>query len=156
MALGATEGEREAAMQVFEAMTPEVVSVLPDTTIVDAALVMKNLDIGPLPVVDAGRLVGVITDRDITVRATAEGLDPLTTHVSDVMTREVVACREDDDVRHAAQLMQDVQLRRLLVVDDSGNLTGIVSIGDLALQTGDDKLSGHTLEKVSEPASWTR
>jgi CBS domain-containing protein len=143
-------------MQVFEAMTPEVVSVLPDTTIVDAALVMKNLDIGPLPVVDAGRLVGVITDRDITVRATAEGLDPLTTHVSDVMTREVVACREDDDVRHAAQLMQDVQLRRLLVVDDSGNLTGIVSIGDLALQTGDDKLSGHTLEKVSEPASWTR
>jgi CBS domain-containing protein len=90
------------------------------------------------------------------VRATAEGLDPLTTHVSDVMTREVVACREDDDVRHAAQLMQDVQLRRLLVVDDSGNLTGIVSIGDLALQTGDDKLSGHTLEKVSEPASWTR
>lgn len=143
-------------MQVFEAMTPEVVSVLPDTTIVDAALVMKNLDIGPLPVVDAGRLVGVVTDRDITVRATAEGLDPLTTHVSDVMTREVVACREDDDVRHAAQLMQDVQLRRLLVVDDSGNLTGIVSIGDLALQTGDDKLSGHTLEKVSEPASWTR
>jgi CBS domain-containing protein len=143
-------------MQVFEAMTPEVVSVLPDTTIVDAALVMKNLDIGPLPVVDAGRLVGVITDRDITVRATAEGLDPLTTQVSDVMTREVVACREDDDVRHAAQLMQDVQLRRLLVVDDSGHLTGIVSIGDLALQTGDDKLSGHTLEKVSEPASWTR
>jgi len=143
-------------MQVFEAMTPEVVSVLPDTTIVDAALVMKNLDIGPLPVVDSGRLIGVVTDRDITVRATAEGLDPLTTHVSDVMTREVVACREDDDVRQAARLMQDAQLRRLLVVDDAGRLTGIVSIGDLALQTGDDKLSGHTLEKVSEPASWTK
>jgi CBS domain-containing protein len=143
-------------MQVFEAMTPEVVSVLPDTTIVDAALVMKNLDIGPLPVVDGGRLVGVVTDRDITVRATAEGLDPFTTHVSDVMTREVVACREDDDVRSAARLMQDVQLRRLLVVDEAGNLTGIVSIGDLALQTGDDKLSGQTLEKVSEPASWTK
>jgi CBS domain-containing protein len=138
-------------MQVFEAMTPEVVSVQSDTRIVDAALVMKNLDVGPLPVVDSGRLVGVVTDRDITVRATAEGLDPHTTEVSEVMTREVVACHESDDVRRAARLMQDAQLRRLLVVDDAGNLAGIVSIGDLAVRTGDDRLSGETLEKVSEP-----
>jgi CBS domain-containing protein len=138
------------AMQVFEAMTSDVVSVLPQTRIVDAALVMKNLDVGPLPVVEGGRLVGILTDRDIAVRTTAEGLDPHTTEVGDVMTREVVACHENDDVRSAARLMQDGQLRRLLVVDDAGNLAGIVSLGDLALHAGDDKLSGQTLMKVSE------
>jgi CBS domain-containing protein len=143
-------------MQVVEAMTSAVVSVLPDTTLVDAALVMKNLDVGPLPVVEGGRLVGMITDRDITVRATAEGLDPNLTRVGEVMTREVVACRANDDVRSAARLMQELQLRRLLVVDEEGKLVGIVSIGDLALQTGDDKLSGATLEKVSEPAAWSK
>jgi CBS domain-containing protein len=139
-------------MQVFEAMTPDVVSVLPDTKLVDAALAMRNLDVGPLPVVDGGRLVGVITDRDITVRATAEGRDPRLTTVEDVMTPEVVACREEDDVRVAARMMQDAQLRRLLVVDERGMLVGIVSLGDLAVQTRDDSLSGETLEKVSEPS----
>ena len=143
-------------MQVFEAMTPNVVSVLPDTTLVDAALAMKNLDVGPLPVVEEGCLVGVITDRDITVRATAEGWDPRTARVREAMSREVVTCREGDDVRNAARLMQDTQLRRLLVVDGEGNLTGIVSLGDLVLQTGDDRLAGETLEKVSEPTAWVR
>jgi CBS domain-containing protein len=142
-------------MQVFEAMTPNVVSAMPETTLMDAALIMKNLDVGPLPVVDEGRLVGVITDRDITVRATAEGRDPNTTRVGEVMSPEVVTCAEGDDVRAAARLMQDAQLRRLLVVDGAGNLTGIVSLGDLVLQTGDDRLAGETLEKVSEPAAWT-
>ena len=143
-------------MQVFEAMTPNVVSVLPDTTLVDAALAMKNLDVGPLPVVEQGCLVGVITDRDITVRATAEGWDPRTARVREAMSREVVTCREGDDVRNAARLMQDTQLRRLLVVDGEGNLTGIVSLGDLVLQTGDDRLAGETLERVSEPAAWVK
>ena len=128
-------------MQVFEAMTPVVVSVVPEMTIVDAALAMKDLPVGPLPVVDCGRLVGVITDRDITVRATAAGRDPYTTEVRQVMTREVVACHENDDDRKAARLMQEAQLRRLLVIDDSGNLAGMVSIGDLALRTRDDKRS---------------
>jgi CBS domain-containing protein len=113
---------------------------------------MRNLDVGPLPVVDRGKLVGVVTDRDITIRATAEGRDPRLTPVEEVMTRDVVACREDDDVRVAAKLMQDAQLRRLLVVDGLGRLVGIVSLGDLVLQTGDEKLAGETLEKVSEPA----
>jgi CBS domain-containing protein len=138
-------------MQVYEAMTPEVVSALPDTTLMDAAQTMRNMDIGLLPVVDEGRPVGMMTDRDITVRATAEGLDPRLTPVRDVMTPEVTACHADDDVREAARLMQTAQLRRLLVVDQAGYLVGVVSIGDLALQTGDDKLTGQTLEKVSEP-----
>ncbi len=139
-------------MQVFEAMTPDVVRVAPDVTLMEAARAMKDLDIGPLPVCEGERLLGMVTDRDITVRATAEGRDPRETPVSDIMTMDVVCCHEADDIRAAAKLMQDAQLRRLLVVNDDGKLVGIVSLGDLILQTGDEKLAGRTLEKVSEPA----
>jgi len=137
-------------MQVFEVMTPDVVSVGPEATLMEAAQAMKDLDVGPLPICDGDRLLGMITDRDITVRATAKGLDPRNTEVRHVMTPEVVYCREGDDVREAARQMQDSQLRRLLVVSPEGRLVGIVSLGDLALQ-GQDKLTGQTLEKVSEP-----
>jgi CBS domain-containing protein len=139
-------------MQVFEAMTPDVVRVTPGVTLMEAARTMKNLDIGPLPVCEGDRLLGMVTDRDITVRATAEGRDPQQTLVSEVMTTDVVCCHEADDIRAAARLMQLTQLRRLLVVDDEGRLVGIVSLGDLVLQTGDEKLAGQTLEKVSEPS----
>ena len=140
-------------MQVFQAMTPDVVCVTPEATLMEAARTMKSLDIGPLPVCKGDRLLGMVTDRDITVRATAAGRDPRKTPVSDVMSTEVVCCHEADDIRVAARLMQDAQLRRLLVVDDDGRLVGIVSLGDLALQSGDEKLTGETLEKVSEPAA---
>jgi CBS domain-containing protein len=138
-------------MHVSEAMTPQVVTVPPELTVFEAARMMKDLDIGPLPVCDGDRLLGVLTDRDITIRATAEGRDPRTTEVREVMTPEVICCMEDDDVVRAARLMQEAQLRRLLVVDELGRLVGIVSLGDLALQTGDDRLTGETLEKVSSP-----
>jgi predicted transcriptional regulator len=97
--------------------------------------------------------VGIVTDRDITVRATAEGYDPRVTRVAEVMSPGVVTCAEGDDVRAAARLMQDAQLRRLVVVDGMGDLIGIVSLGDLVRQTHDDRLAGETLEKVSEPSS---
>ena len=139
-------------MQVFEAMTPDVVRVTPEVTLMEAARTMKDLDIGPLPVCEGDRLLGMVTDRDITVRATAEGRDPRLTPVGDIMTTAVVCCHEADDIQSAARLMQLTQLRRLLVVNDDGRLVGIVSLGDLVLQTGDEKLAGHTLEKVSEPA----
>jgi CBS domain-containing protein len=132
-------------------MTTDVVSVPPDTTLMEAARLMKGLDVGPLPVRDDGRLIGVVTDRDITVRATAEGRDPLTTEVREVMTPNVVYCRQDEDVQEVAKLMQDAQLRRLLVVDGEMRLVGIVSLGDLVLHSGDDTLAGKTLGKVSEP-----
>ena len=138
-------------MKVFEAMTPDVVTVSPDATLTEAARLMRESDIGPLPVCEDKRIVGMLTDRDITVRAIAEGRDPNATRVSEVMTPEVISCMEADDVERAAQLMQGAQLRRLLVVDAEGRLAGIVSLGDLALQTGDDALSGQTLERVSEP-----
>ena len=138
-------------MQVSEAMTPRVVSVTSDTTLMEAARAMKDLDVGPLPICDGAQLVGMITDRDITVRATAKGLDPRTTEVKQVMTPAVAFCHEEDDVRKVARQMQDAQLRRLLVVNAEGRLVGIVSLGDLAVQTKDDELAGQTLEKVSEP-----
>jgi CBS domain-containing protein len=140
-------------MQVYEAMTPDVVSVGPEATLMEAAQAMRNLDVGPLPVCEGSRLVGMITDRDITIRATAQGQDPRTTQVREVMTPEVVCCLETDEVGQVAQVMQEAQLRRLLVVSAEGRLVGIVSLGDLALQAGDDKLAGETLERVSEPTT---
>lgn len=138
-------------MQVYEAMTPDVVSVGPEATLMEAAQAMRNLDVGPLPVCEGARLVGMITDRDITIRATAQGQDPRTTKVREIMTPEVVCCLETDEVSRVAQVMQEAQLRRLLVVSGEGRLVGIVSLGDLAVQAGDDKLTGETLERVSEP-----
>ena len=138
-------------MKVSEAMTPAVVTVSRDTPLTDAARLMRDSDVGPLPVSDEGRLVGVLTDRDITIRAVASGKDPRSTRVDEVMTPEVVCCLDTDDVERAAEMMQSAQLRRLLVVSDSGRLAGIVSLGDIAVRAGNDALSGETLQHVSEP-----
>jgi CBS domain-containing protein len=112
---------------------------------------MKALDVGSLPVCEGDRLVGMITDRDITVRATAESLPPGLGQVRDVMTPDIVYCFEDQDVREAAKLMQENQIRRLAVLSRDKRLVGIVSLGDLAVETGDEKLAGKTLEDVSLP-----
>jgi CBS domain-containing protein len=132
-------------------MTPAVVTVSRDTPLADAARMMRDSDVGPLPVADAGRLVGVLTDRDITIRAVADGKDPFSTRVDEVMTPKVVCCLDTDEVERAAEMMQSAQLRRLLVVDEAGRLAGIVSLGDIAVRTGNDSLSGETLQHVSEP-----
>jgi CBS domain-containing protein len=114
---------------------------------------MRDLDVGPLPVCgDDDRLVGVITDRDITVRATAEGEHPWTTHVREIMTPEVIYCFEDQDVAEAACIMKEKQVRRLIVLNRDKRMVGIVSLGDLAVDTGDEVIAGNTLEGVSMPA----
>jgi CBS domain-containing protein len=118
-------------VEVREVMTADVVSIPPELTLQDAASIMKTLDVAALPVSDGERLIGLITDRDITLRAIAEGRDPRTTDVGDVMTSEVVCCHEDDEVQRAAGLMQREQLRRLPVIDEGGRLVGIVSLGDV-------------------------
>src|SRR3954471_24846431 len=133
-------------------MTRDVQCVAPDTTLQEAAEKMKALDVGPLPVCDNDRLAGVLTDRDITVRAVAEGLDPKTARVREAMTPEVISCFEDQDVADAARLMKDKQVRRVLVLNRDRRLVGIVSLGDLAVETGDERLAGEALERVSEPA----
>jgi CBS domain-containing protein len=139
-------------MRVRDIMTPDVECVCPDDTLQEAAIKMQDLDIGPLPVCDRDHIAGMLTDRDITVRAIAKGLDPRSTQVRDVMTRDVIHCYEDEDAEAAARLMQERQVRRVLVIDHDERLVGIVSLGDLAAETGDPRRIGEVLQDVSEPA----
>ena len=138
-------------MQVKDVMTRGVECVSPDATLQDAARKMKDLDVGPLPVCDNDRLAGMLTDRDIVVRAVAEGRDPRSAKVREAMTEGIDYCFEDDDVGQAAGLMRQRQVRRLVVLNRDKRLVGIVSLGDLAVETGDEQLAGNTLEAVSEP-----
>lgn len=137
-------------------MTPHVEVIQPDVTVQEAAEKMSQLDVGLLPVCDGNQLIGMLTDRDITVRATAKGYNPTMTPVREVMTTEVVYCFEDQDVEIPAQMMERRQIRRVPVVNRAKQLVGIVSLGDVALETGNRDLSGETLEGVSEAAKPTR
>ncbi len=142
-------------MQLKDMMTRTVVVTRPDSMLKEAAAKMRMLDVGPLPVCDGSRVVGILTDRDITIRATAEGRDPKTTPVAEVMTKDVYFCYEDQDVKEAAKVMSDLQVRRLIVLDRDSNLAGIVSLGDIVTDTGDEKMAGRVLHKVSQPDSTT-
>jgi len=144
-------------MKVKELMTRGVECTRPGASLQEAAAKMKALDVGALPVCgDDDRLVGMITDRDITVRSSAKGESPAEVRVADVMTPEVLYCFEDATVEDAALLMEQKQVRRLVVLDRDKRLVGIVSLGDLAVETRDDHLAGSTLEGVSEPSSARR
>lgn len=138
-------------MKVSEAMTAQVVTATPQTTIAEVARTMSRIDSGVVPVMDDGKVVGVITDRDIVVRVIAKG-GSIDGPVSEVMSQGAESCREDDSVADAAAKMGTLQIRRLVVLDDAGGLTGILSLGDIALDYG-DKVVGQTLEEISEPAA---
>lgn len=139
-------------MLVKDIMTRDVEVIGPHDTLQQAAQRMKVFDIGVLPVCDGDRLEGMLTDRDITVVATADGMDPTHTSVEDVMTPDVVYCYEDQPIEEAASMMEEKRVRRLAVLNRKKRLTGIVSIGDLAEKSQDETLSGQVLEKVSQPA----
>jgi CBS domain-containing protein len=139
-------------MQIREIMTREPVVIGPDMVLKEAAERMRDLDSGVLPVGQQDRVVGMLTDRDITIRATAAGKDPNQTRVEAVMTPDVVYCYEDEDARDAARKMEEHQLRRLIVLNRDERLVGILSLGDLAVHTADDRLAGEVAEAVSEPA----
>jgi CBS domain-containing protein len=138
-------------MRVDEVMTKGAECIAPDASLREAAGRMKDLDCGALPVCDADRLIGVLTDRDITVRSVAAGHDPKADKVRDVMTPGLVYCFDDQDAEEAAQIMREKQIRRIPVLNREKRLVGIVSLGDLALQTGDRQMAGRALEGVSEP-----
>jgi len=138
-------------MLLKEIMTHNVEVASPGDTLEQAAKKMEELDVGTMPVCEGNRVVGMLTDRDITVRATAAGCDPKTTLVSDAMSQDIISCYEDQDVREAARLMQDKQIRRLLVMSRANALVGIVSLGDLATEAEDQGQPGEVLKKVSEP-----
>jgi CBS domain-containing protein len=140
-------------MQVKDIMTADVEAVRPDSPLMDAGKRMRDLDVGLMPVFDGTQLVGMLTDRDITIRAVAQGRDPRTTPVSEAMTADLIFCYDDQDVSEAAQMMQQKQIRRLLVLDRTMHLVGIVSLGDLAVKSGEQKMGGAVLEDVSQPTS---
>ena len=138
-------------MKVSDVMTRGVEVVHPQSGLPEAAMTMRRLDVGALPVVKEGRLEGMVTDRDIAVRAVAEGRDLATTLVGDVMSPGVVSVQEDDDVETAAQLMADRQVRRMPVIGRDRKLAGILSLADLAVERRAQKAAGTALEGVSEP-----
>ena len=140
-------------MRVAEIMTQDPEVVTSDFVLKDAALKMRELDVGMLPIGKDDRLVGMLTDRDITIRATAEGRDPTKTQVHEVMTEEVVYCFEDQEVSEAAKLMQEKQIRRLPILNREKRLIGIVSLGDVAVHSGEKSVVAETIKEVSEPAA---
>ena len=135
-------------MQVSQIMTSNPDTARPQDTLQAVAAKMDSGDYGSVPVIDGGRLVGVVTDRDIAVRAVARGLGP-DTEVGEVMTPDPVCVRLDSDVEDAAEIMQEEQIRRLFVTDDDDRLVGVIALADVALEDDDD-LSGRTLEEISE------
>jgi len=135
-------------MQVSQIMTPDPDTARPQDTLRAVAAKMDRGDFGSVPVVEDGRLIGVVTDRDIAVRAVGQGLGP-DTEVSEVMTADPVCVAPDSEVEDAAEIMQDEQLRRLFVTDDDDRLVGVIALADVAL-ADDQQLSGKTLEEISE------
>jgi CBS domain-containing protein len=137
----------ENVMQLREIMTKPVEIVMPTATVLDAAMKMRTQDVGSLPVCDDQKIVGIITDRDIAIRAVADGLDPTKTKVQEVMTSQVYACPADTDVEDACQLMEEKQVRRLVVTDKDQSPIGIVSVADIALRVQEEK-AGEVVKEV--------
>jgi CBS domain-containing protein len=138
-------------MKVEALMTRDPATVRPESTCVEAAVLMKSEDCGSLPVVQDGKLVGIVTDRDIVVRAVAAKKDPAQVAVSEIMTRGPVTITAETTAADATKLMSEKQVRRLPVVD-GGRLVGILAIGQLARHES-ASAAGETLKEVSQPAA---
>jgi CBS domain-containing protein len=123
-------------MRIGEVMTRHVEVIDLDARLREAAEKMKTLDVGLIPICDGDKLRGTITDRDVTVRGVAEGYDPAETKVADIMSTDLAYCFEDDEIEAALSLMEKRQIRRLPLLSREKRLVGIVSLGDLAVHTG--------------------
>ncbi len=139
-------------MRIADAMTRDVKVAHPSQTILDAARMMADADIGSLPVADKDHLIGLVTDRDIVIRAVAAGKPP-ETRLMEILSPEVKYCFEDDDVEDVARNMGDLQIRRLPVVNQDKRLVGIISLGDIAVSADAPETAGKALTEISEPAA---
>jgi CBS domain-containing protein len=133
---------------VQEAMTSNPTAITPDTTVQEAARLMKTEDVGALPIVEDGRLTGVITDRDLAIRGIAEGRGAETT-VRDLASKDIVTIDPQQSLEEAARVMAEHQVRRLPVVEEDGRLVGMLAQADVA-QAGHDTLTGEVVEKISQ------
>ncbi|CAN7405746.1 CBS domain-containing protein [Polaromonas sp. LjRoot131] len=136
---------------VNDVMTRNVRTLAPGATVADAAKAMRELNVGVIPVCEGDKLLGVVTDRDIVLRAVAEGLDG-GTPLSTVMSSDVRTARETDDLDTVLADMASRQIRRLPVLDASQRLAGIISIGDIAVKGQDEEDVGQSLADISSPA----
>ena len=150
-----TEAESSAIsrMRCSEIMTKNVRTATRETSLREAAAIMRDSDVGAVPVVHGGVLVGIVTDRDIVVRIVAEGKDA-TTPIDEAMTTELFTVTPDDFVFEAIRLMGDKQVRRVPVIDNNGALAGIIAMADVALEMEDEREIAETLEEISSGASF--
>lgn len=145
-----------ARRRCSEIMTRNVKTATREMSLRDVAGLMRDGDMGSIPVVEGGKLVGIITDRDIVVRAVAEGRDA-SAPVGEVMTTEVFSVRENDFAFEAIRLMGDRQVRRVPIVNDAGELVGIIAMADIALESEDEREIAETLEEISSgSAFWNK
>ena len=135
-------------MQVQDCMTKDVDVISPETTLFEAACMMRDNDYGALLVGENDRLKGMVTDRDITVCGVARGLDPQSTQVADVMSNEVIYCFEDDSIEDVAAKMSSRQIRRLPILNRNMRLTGVISLGDIS--QAQTQNAGGALAEISE------
>jgi|ERR1051326_2923684 CBS domain-containing protein len=135
-------------MKIHELMTRGIETISPGATLEYAGKKMQEHNIGFLPVVESENLVGVVTDRDIVLRAVSVGMRPAMTTVRQVMTKEVLSCYDDQTISDAALIMEKHFVHRLLVLDGQKRLVGVVSLSDIAAKTKNERLSGHVLGKV--------
>lgn len=142
-------------MKVRQLMTPDAQCIAANATLSEAAQLMQQLNVGALPVCDNDQLAGMITDRDIVVRAVALSREPDGTTVSDAMSLGVIYVYDDQDAEEAAKVMERHQVRRLPVLNRDRRLCGIVSLGDLAVET-ESQVSGEILKEVSSPSAPVR
>jgi CBS domain-containing protein len=140
-------------MRLGEIMTRDVEVIGSNAPLKEAAAKMKELDVGLIPICDGDRLKGTLTDRDITIRATAEGKNPSKTKVSAIMSTDIAYCYEDQEIEEAVSLMETRQIRRLPILNRDQRLVGIVALSDLAMHAGQNEMIGETLKEVSRPAA---
>ncbi len=141
-------------MKVKDVMTRDVEVIFLEASLVDAAEKMRDFNVGVLPVAGVDTIIGLVTDRDIVVRAVAFGKDVRATKVKDVMSRDLASCMEDDDLDDAAAKMRQHKIRRLLVMNENKKLVGILALGDLAVEK--KGAAAEALGGISEPAEPTR
>jgi CBS domain-containing protein len=139
-------------MKVRDIMTKNVETVPETASLTEAAQLMKKLNVGVIPIVNGTKVVGLLTDRDIVLRSTAMGHDPNEVTVSDVMSKSLEYVYQDQDIKEAAKIMADKQIRRLPVLDRQMQMVGIISLGDLSVDADNEKRAGETLEDISKPA----
>lgn len=143
-------------MKLHEVMTKDVEIIHPEDTLQTAANKMRDRNVGFLPVCDGDRLIGVLSDRDLIVRALADGVNSNTIVGRDLITSPAIYCFDDQSLEEAAKLMHDNQIRRLVILNrDNKRMVGVISLGDLAINV-DDKTSGDVLQSISEPESINR